>query len=66
MNTKRTIEIIVSPIGEVSIDAVGFKGADCQKATAFLEEALGVVGNKTKKPEFHQVAQKNHHQTLGG
>jgi len=66
MNTKRTIEIIVSPIGEITIDAVGFKGADCQKATAFLEEALGVVGNKTKKPEFHQSAQKSHHQTLGG
>ena len=63
---KRTIEIIVSPIGEISIDAVGFKGPDCERATAFLEEALGAVANKTKKPEFHQSAQKSHHQRLGG
>jgi hypothetical protein len=40
MNTKRTIEIIVSPQGQVQIDAVGFKGPDCELATKFLEEAL--------------------------
>jgi hypothetical protein len=51
---NRTIEIIVSPIGDISIDAVGFKGPDCEKATRFLEEALGVVGQKIKKPEYHQ------------
>jgi len=51
---KRTIEIIVSPAGEIKIDAVGFKGADCEAATRFLEEALGVVGKKVKKPEYHQ------------
>jgi len=30
---------------------VGFKGPDCEKATQFLEEALGVVGKKIKKTE---------------
>jgi hypothetical protein len=43
---SRTIEIIIGSAGEIQIDAVGFKGADCEKATAFLEEALGVVGQK--------------------
>ena len=57
---NRTIEVIVSPAGEIQIDAVGFKGPDCEKATQFLEEALGVVGNKVKKPEYHQT---NRHQT---
>ncbi len=47
---NRTIEIIVSPIGEVTINAVGFKGPDCEQATRFLEEALGVVQQKIKKP----------------
>ena len=42
---KRTIEVTVSPIGDILIDAIGFKGADCEKATRFLEEALGVVGS---------------------
>ena len=51
---KRTIEIIITPQGQVQIDAVGFKGPDCELATAFLEEALGVVGAKQKKPEFRK------------
>ena len=63
---KRTIEIIITPQGQVQIDAMGFKGPDCELATAFLEEALGVVGAKQKKPEFHQSAQKRHQQRLGG
>jgi Protein of unknown function (DUF2997) len=51
---KKTIEIIIGIEGEIQIDAVGFKGPDCAKATQFLEEALGVVGKKTKQPEYHQ------------
>ena len=49
---NRSIEVIVSPAGEVTIDAVGFKGADCESATRFLEQALGVVRQKDRKPEF--------------
>jgi hypothetical protein len=49
---KRTIEIIVSPSGDISIDAVRFKGADCEKATRAFEEALGVVKQRVKKPEY--------------
>ncbi len=63
---NRTIEIIVEANGEIKIDAVGFKGPDCEKATQFLEEALGVVGQKRKKPEYHQQARKTHEQKLGG
>ena len=62
---KPTIEIIVSPTGEFSIEGVGFKGAGCEKATKFLEEALGVVNSKVRKPEFHQATQKFQHQRLG-
>jgi hypothetical protein len=62
----KTIEIIVSETGEVSIDAVGFKGADCEKATAYLEQALGVVGKKMKKPEFTQRAYEQATQKVGG
>jgi hypothetical protein len=66
MNTKRTIEIIVSTQGQVQIDAVGFKGPDCELATKFLEEALGTIGNKQKKPEYHQSARNTQQQRLGG
>jgi len=60
---KRTIEIIVASSGEIKIDAIGFKGLDCEKATRFLEEALGVAASKTKKPEYHQRNQTR--QSLG-
>jgi hypothetical protein len=63
---NRTIEIVVSTSGEIQIDAVGFKGPDCEQATKFLEEALGAVGQKTKKPEYHQQARKTNQQRLGG
>jgi hypothetical protein len=64
MNNK-TIEIIIGTTGEIQIDAVGFKGPDCEKATAFLEEALGVVGPKTKKPEYHQHSTRTNQQRVG-
>ena len=63
---KRTIEIIISPTGEVSIDAIGFKGADCERATAYLEQALGVVATKIKKPEYHSRATSINQQKLEG
>ena len=53
MRTK-TIEIVVHPSGELHIDAFGLSGTDCEKATAFLEEALGVIGQKQCKPEYHR------------
>jgi hypothetical protein len=61
----KSIEIIVAPNGEIQIDAVDFKGADCEQATAFLEQALGVVGQKRRKPEFHQRTIKKHQQRVG-
>ncbi len=63
---KRSIEVIVGTSGEIQIDAVGFKGPDCERATRFLEEALGTVGTKVKKPEFHQHETTKHQQRLGG
>ena len=62
---SRTIEIVVGVGGEIQIDAVGFKGPDCEQATRFLEEALGVVGQKVKKPEFHQSLKRGNQQRIG-
>lgn len=53
---NRMITVIVNPAGEVQIDAIGFKGADCEKATAFLEQALGMATAKERKPEYYQAA----------
>ncbi len=62
---KRAIEVTVSPNGDILIDAIGFKGADCEKATRFLEEALGVIAQKQKKPEYQQANRTAQTQSLG-
>lgn len=50
----KSIQVLIDETGAVEIEAIGFKGNACEKATAGLEKALGVVRNKKKKPEFHQ------------
>ena len=62
---KRTIEVTVEPSGGIIIEAVAFRGADCEKATQYLEEALGVAGQHTKKPEYYQHSRQQHQQRLG-
>jgi len=62
---KPTIEIIVSPTGDISIDALGFTGADCEKATHYLEEALGVIKARARKPEYHQRQRSKQQQRIG-
>ena len=51
---SKSVEILIQPTGDVQIEAVGFKGNACEKATAALEAALGVTKARTKKPEYHQ------------
>lgn len=55
---KKNIVVIVKPDGSISIDAVGFKGAECEKATKFLHDSLGQVQSSKKKPEYIQTAQR--------
>ena len=62
---KKAIEVTIQPTGEITIDAVGFKGADCEQATRFLEDALGVVATKQRKPEYHQRRTTSNQQKLG-
>lgn len=50
----KQIEVVVSPEGEVVINAVGFKGQGCEQATKALEQAMGTSGKRTKKPEWTQ------------
>jgi hypothetical protein len=44
---------------------VGFKGADCERATAYLEKALGVQDRKVKKPEYRQQVRQTNQQKAG-
>jgi hypothetical protein len=62
---KRTIEIIISPAGEIAIDAIGFKGPDCAQATKFLEQALGTAQTEVRKPEYLQANTRVAQQKVG-
>lgn len=50
----KTLTVDVSPEGEVTIEAAGFRGNACEKATAALEKALGMPGKRQRKPEYSQ------------
>jgi hypothetical protein len=52
----RTIEVTVSPQGEVAVQTKGYAGADCLQASKFLEQALGAATADHKTSEFYQTA----------
>ena len=62
---KRSIDVIVMPDGQLIIDAVGFKGAACDKATRFLEEALGQIASKQRKPAYNERNRTQSKQRVG-
>ena len=49
----KSIEIIVSPQGESRVETLGYTGRECQKASQFLEMALGKQKATSLKPEFY-------------
>ena len=52
--TQRTIEIIVTPTGQTSLQTLGFTGAGCKQASRFLEETLGQKTADRRTAEFYQ------------
>jgi len=51
----QTIEIIVTPTGQTSLQTLGFTGASCQQASRFLEDALGQKTSDRRTAEFYQT-----------
>lgn len=45
--------IVTIENGNPRVETKGFVGAECLKATAELERALGVVTKDQRTPEFH-------------
>lgn len=54
----KSIEIDVSPSGEVKIDAKGFTDGTCFAATKEIEQAIGKVSKDTKKEGISTVSGK--------
>jgi len=52
-----TIEIIVSPIGEIRLTTLGFFGETCRDASRALEASLGLVLQDTPTLEAYSQNQ---------
>jgi uncharacterized glyoxalase superfamily protein PhnB len=63
--TQKSIEVVVQPDGSLKIEALGFQGADCEKATAFLEKALGTTLTRKRKAERYQATAAKSTQKVG-
>ena len=59
---QKTIEVSVSPTGEITIEAEGYTGSGCEDATRVLEEALGLPGKRARKAEFYRRRTRNTNQ----
>ena len=51
----KTIEITVDPRGASKIETKGFQGTECQRASQFLEQALGTRSQEQLTSDFYQV-----------
>jgi Protein of unknown function (DUF2997) len=58
----RIIEVTVSPTGESTVQTKGFAGSDCQQASKFIEDALGITTGERKTAEFHAIPETERQQ----
>jgi hypothetical protein len=50
-----TIEVIITPKGDTTVQTKGFTGANCRDASRALETALGQRIGEQLTAEFHQT-----------
>jgi hypothetical protein len=58
-----TIEIIVTPQGQTTVQTLGFIGSSCRDASRFIEQALGQRTAEHATAEFYQVETASHRQS---
>ena len=51
-SNHRRIHVRVSPTGDLAVEAEGFQGSGCEAATKAIEQALGTVRERTRKPDW--------------
>lgn len=51
----RTIEVLIAPTGETTVQTRGYAGADCLQASKWLERSLGIATADHKTAEFFQT-----------
>jgi hypothetical protein len=53
--SSRTIEIVVQPDGQSSVETKGFTGTECLEGSRFLEAALGARQDEQRTVEFYST-----------
>ena len=53
MATRKQIDFTIDDEGNVSIEVKGVAGADCEKLTREIEEALGIVSERSRTSEYY-------------
>lgn len=66
MATKKDIFFTIDENGEVKIEVKGAPGEDCMKLTKEIEEALGLVGERTMTSEYYQTEEQTIEVGSGG
>lgn len=63
----KTIDVVVSPTGQVRVQTHGFTGASCRAASQSLEQLLGTMTEEQLTPEyFISTAAQQHQQQRSG
>jgi hypothetical protein len=52
----KTIEITISPSGEIRVATKGFSGSTCREASSLLERALGQREREELTPDFYEAS----------
>ena len=66
MATKKDIFFTIDENGEVKIGVKGAPGEDCMKLTKEIEEALGLVEERSMTSEFYQQEEQKVEVGSGG
>jgi hypothetical protein len=62
----KTIEIIVSPTGELRVETRGYHGSECLEATRQLESTLGAKTSEQLTGEFYRQSERTQQRLQGG
>jgi hypothetical protein len=65
-STTKTIEVVVGPNGQTTVQTRGFAGDACRHASKALEQALGLVEREQLTAEFHQASINRRQDTSTG
>lgn len=60
--SQQTIEIIVTPTGETTVQTRGFAGSSCRDASRFIEQALGKQTDERLTSEYYRAVETHHAQ----